>query len=298
MKVLFAVNNEKISETIIKRYQKNYKEIISSKNVYYFNAILKELQRDKSYDRIIISEDLEPISSDNNETVDKFLFDKLDKISDEAYSAVGNDIPIILICSDRRNRPEPLLVKIFGIGVYNALIGQDRSINKVCELLNKPRSKKEAKKYYKIDAGKVEYKPENESDVSEEEIQNILSHYKKLGRDEEKYVSSFDSIAAQYNSEQLKLIVTFLPKNVISVLENNSTRYRQLMGLKTKTSNPRNKNSLSSKKKIKEQKIEVFDKPLNSAGGKTAVIIPNSVNTQNVKRVIKKENNNLDVIRR
>ena len=143
MKVLFAVNNEKISESIVKRYQKDYKEIISSKNVYYFNAILKELQKDKSYDRIIISEDLEPISSDDHDAVDKFLFDKLDKISDEAYSTIGNDIPIILICADRRTRPEPILIKIFGIGVYNALIGQDRSIDAVCELLYKPRSKKE-----------------------------------------------------------------------------------------------------------------------------------------------------------
>ena len=44
MKVLFAVSNEEISENIVKKYQKEYKEIISYKNVYYFNAILKELQ--------------------------------------------------------------------------------------------------------------------------------------------------------------------------------------------------------------------------------------------------------------
>ena len=41
MKVLFAVSSEEISEKIIKRYQKEYKEILSYKNVYYFNAILK-----------------------------------------------------------------------------------------------------------------------------------------------------------------------------------------------------------------------------------------------------------------
>jgi len=58
MKVLFAVSNDKMSETIIKQYEKQYKEIINYKNVYYFNAILKELQRDKTYDRIVISEDL------------------------------------------------------------------------------------------------------------------------------------------------------------------------------------------------------------------------------------------------
>ena len=51
MKVLFAVSNDKMSETIIKQYEKQYKEIINYKNVYYFNAILKELQRDKTYDR-------------------------------------------------------------------------------------------------------------------------------------------------------------------------------------------------------------------------------------------------------
>ena len=61
MKVLFAVSNDKMSETIIKQYEKQYKEIINYKNVYYFNAILKELQRDKTYDRIVISEDLRTI---------------------------------------------------------------------------------------------------------------------------------------------------------------------------------------------------------------------------------------------
>ena len=60
MKVLFAVSSESISEAIIKKYQKEYKEIISYKNVYYFNAVLKEIQKDKSYDRIVITEDLEP----------------------------------------------------------------------------------------------------------------------------------------------------------------------------------------------------------------------------------------------
>ena len=53
MKVLFAVSNENISDSIIKKYQQQYKEIISSKNVYYFNAIEKELQKDKSMTEMI-----------------------------------------------------------------------------------------------------------------------------------------------------------------------------------------------------------------------------------------------------
>ena len=96
MKVLFAVSNDKMSETIIKQYEKQYKEIINYKNVYYFNAILKELQRDKTYDRIVISEDLEQYASSDHEQMDNFIFGRLDSISDEASNVKGEDIPIIL----------------------------------------------------------------------------------------------------------------------------------------------------------------------------------------------------------
>ena len=97
MKVLFAVHDEKVSLSIVKKYQKEYKEIISYKNVYYFNTILKEIQRDKSYDRIIIDEDLEEFTSTSYEQKDKFIFDRLDNISDEAISIDGKDIPIIFL---------------------------------------------------------------------------------------------------------------------------------------------------------------------------------------------------------
>ena len=98
MKVLFAVSNEKMSESIVRQYQKEYKQIVSSKNVYYFNAILKELQRDKTYDRIVISEDLEQYVNSDYEQMDNFLFSRLDSISDEASNLNGEDIPIILLC--------------------------------------------------------------------------------------------------------------------------------------------------------------------------------------------------------
>ena len=235
MKVLFAVNNENISESITKKYQQEYKEIISAKNVYYFNAIVKELQRDKTYDRIVISEDLQPFSNNNYEQIDKFIFEKLDSISDEATQQNGNDIPIILICADRREKSDALLVKLFGIGVYNALIGKDRSITEVCKLINHPRSKKEAKMYYHVDSEDVDYKAENEGDVSEVEIQNILNHYKKLGRNEEKYVESFEHIASQYTDPQLRLIAKFLPLNVKAVLEANSPKYQEVVSFGTAT---------------------------------------------------------------
>ena len=215
MKVLFAVINEEISESIVKKYQKEYKQIISYKNVYYFNAILKELQKDKSYDRVVISEDLEAFTHTQYDQIDKFIFEKLDSISDEASDAKGNDIPIIVISSDRRTKSEPMLVKIFGIGIYNAIIGNDRSVDEVCRLINRPRTKKEAKTYYKIDTEDVGYQAENENDVSEMEIQNIVAHYKRLGKNEDRYIDSFNNIAAQYNDTQLRIITKLSTNHVI-----------------------------------------------------------------------------------
>ena len=231
MKVLFAVSSEEISEKIIKRYQKEYKEILSYKNVYYFNAILKEIQKDKTYDRIVISEDLEPLANNNYDTIDKFIFDRLDSISDEAHDNQGKETSIILICTERRTKGSSILLKLFGIGIYNALLGNDRSMEQVCKLINRPRGKKEAKQYYQIDTEDVNYRAENENEVSELEIQNILTHFKKLGRNTDRYADSFNNIAAQYTEEQLKIIINCLPINVKAVLEERSPKYQEIMSV-------------------------------------------------------------------
>lgn len=305
MKVLFAVNNESISDSIIKKYQQEYKEIISSKNVYYFNAISKELQKDKSYDRIVISEDLEPFANNNYEIIDKFIFEKLDSISDEATSSNGQDIPIILICADRRTKSEPLLTKLFGIGIYSALLGQDRSITKVCELINQPRTKKDAKLYYRIDSEDVDYKVEGEGDVSEVEIQNILNHYKRLGKNEDKYVESFDSIAAQYTDPQLRVICKFLPLNVKAVLEANSQKYQELItfGTVTPSISEKERNKWQKEKYVpnsdykkksdsvqKTRKIDIIEKNIGKSNLSKPVIIPSAMNMSNVRKVKKVDN--------
>lgn len=289
MKVLFAVSNEEISESIVKRYQKEYKEIISYKNVYYFNAILKELQKDKNYDRIVISEELEAFTNTQYDQIDKFIFDKLDSISDEASNLKGEDIPIILICSDRREKSEEMLVKLFGIGIYNALLGNDRSVDNVCKLLNKPRVKKEAKSYYKIDSDDVSYQSENENDVSEVEIQNILAHYKRLGKDENKYVESFDNIASQYNDTQLRIITKFLPLNVRAVLEEKSPKYQQVISFNSKISD-----NLRAKSIKKEQAEGTSGKLLNTGNRERIlskpVVIPSAVNMSGIKKMAKTKN--------
>lgn len=296
MKVLFAVSNDKMSETIIKQYEKQYKEIINYKNVYYFNAILKELQRDKTYDRIVISEDLEQYASSDHEQMDNFIFGRLDSISDEASNVKGEDIPIILICEERRVKGEELLGKLFGIGIYNAIIGADRSINEVCRLINRPRSKKEAKIYYKIDSEDVLYEKNDENEVSELEIQNILAHYKKIGNDEQKIVDSFDSIASQYNNIQLKIICKFLPLNVRAVLEERSSRYLDIFAYDGISNSVRVNNKeekqlkkyQTMKKKQEEETKGTSEIMLKSNENtlREPVVIPSAMSS-NTKKVIK-----------
>ena len=272
MKILFAVNNESISESIIKKYQQEYKEIISSKNVYYFDAITRELQKDKTYDRIVISEDVEPFANNNYGVIDKFIFERLDSISDEATSADGQDIPIILICADRRTKSENILVKLFGIGIYSALLGQDRTISNVCALINKPRNKKDAKIYYRIEADDVEYKAEGEGNVNEVEIQNILNHYKRLGKNEEEYIKSFDNIAEQYTDAQLRVICKFLPLNVKAVLEAGSQKYQELITFGTVTP------SISQGRGKKDKEKYVPNQDYQNAKKKKAIPISSATN--------------------
>ena len=291
MKVLFAVNSESVSDAIIKKYQKDYREILSYKNVYYFNAIQKEIQQDKTYNRIVISVDLEPFSSNNYESIDKFIFEKLDLISDEAHDSQGNEISIILICSDRHSKGSSFLVKLFGIGVYNALLGSDRSMEEVCRLINKPRTKKEAKIYYKIDSDEVNYKVENDDEVDEVQIQNILAHFKRLGKNTEKYAESFENIALQYNNEQLKIIINCLPNNVKKVLELKSPKYQEIMEANGIIVQGVKNTSIENMEDQKRTglKIDIIENKRNQSKINGPIVIPHSVgkvSSQNAKKVI------------
>ena len=245
MKILFAVSNENVSNKIVDSYQKRYGEAVSFKNVFYFNAIIREIHKDKTYDRIVISEDLEPFSNSNYDVIDKFILERFKEITNE-ISAQEKFIDIIVICTDRRTKSGYVLSKMYEYGVYNALVGSDRRIDNICNLLNSPRTAQEAKEYYglenQVDTSLVD-------DVSEQEVQNILIHYKKLGRNEDRYVDSFNNIAAQYTDKQLKIIIKCLPINVRAVLEAECPKYQELVTYAEETEEER-----KQKEKLQEQK--------------------------------------------
>lgn len=249
MRILFAVSNENVSDAIVKSYHKNYNDTITFKNVFYFNAIIKEIQRDRSYDRIIISEDLEPFANNNYDAIDKFIYERLEAISEEINDFADTRIPIILICTDRRTKSSGMINKLYNVGIYDALIGSDRRIDNVCKLINTPRTKEEAQQYYKLE--NIDSKSSLE-DVSEEEVQNILSYYKKLGKNEERYTDSFNNIAAQYTDAQLKIIIRYLPINVKAVLEAECPKYQELV---TYANNKEQMREEREKERLREQKI-------------------------------------------
>ncbi len=290
MKILFAVNNDNVSEAIVKKYQKEYKEILSYKNVYYFNAIYRELQKDKSYSRVVISEDLEPFANNNYASIDKFLFEKYSKICEEIKNSINGSIDIILICADRRKKTDDMIIKMYKNEIYNAIIGQDRSIDEVCRLINQPRDKEAAKIYYNIHESELG-DSDSENSVSEAEVENIRAHYARLGKNEDKYVESFNNIVAQYTDTQLKIIIKYLPMNVKAVLEERSPKYQQLVTTSALTDFDSRRKTESYKEKLKkidekendeDNFVEQLIKPKNIRN----VVIPENITTRNVQKVV------------
>ena len=102
-----------------------------------------------------------------------------------------------------------MLAKIYKKDIYNAIIGQDRSIDEVCKLIYRPRDKEGAQAYYGIHESELG-ETESENSVSEAEVENIRAHYARLGKNEDKYVESFNNIVAQYTDTQLKIIIKYL----------------------------------------------------------------------------------------
>ena len=232
MKVLFAVSNEKITEQVVAKYQVMYNELLSYKEVYYYNAVVKELEKTKDYNAIVIDESLESVSNDKG---DQYLLNNLDAITDVAVNNDNTQIPIILICKADRQPAEEFLEKIYKIGIFNALILKDRKISKICEYINNPRNKKDAKKYYQINVDDTEVVADTEEDsIAKTELKNILNYYAKLGNDTSKYSETFDRIAEQYTDVELVYIIARFPENVKNVLMSENQRFRNLMNIDPK----------------------------------------------------------------
>ncbi len=220
MKVLFGINNDDTVKGIVEFYEEKYKEKIEYKNVYYFKNLIQELANG-GYDRAVVLEELEKFPINNYAQIDEYLFKNIDGMTD-AFDAKN----IIYIASDRRKLGDEFLTKLFNLGIYTCLTAQNRTKGKVCDAINKPYLKKDVKKYYDEKNSSNVYKS---AEVSELEIQRIITYYQNQNGVADRYNEIFDRIAVQYTDEQLKIIVKFLPQDVQQYLSFNNEKYKSLM---------------------------------------------------------------------
>ncbi len=219
MKVLFGINNDDTVKGIVEFYEQKYQEKIEYKNVYYFKQFVQELSSGE-YERAVFLEELEKFPTNNYAQIDEYLFKNIDAITD-VYDAKN----IVYVASDRRKLGDDFLAKLFNLGIYTVLTGQDRTKGKVAAGINKPFQKIDVKKYY--DKGMTE-NIYNTAEVSEIEIQRIISYYRNQNGVPDKYNEIFDRISSQYTDEQLKVIISFLPADVKQYLSFNNEKYKSL----------------------------------------------------------------------
>lgn len=277
MRILFAVSNDDnskndIVDVILNEYQRVYKKIISYKRAFYFDAIIDEVQHtmDNRYDLIVISEDLEKSINESYESEDETLYRHIDEITDEAYKEDGTGIPIILICRDRRSEQDPIISRLFTLGVYNILIGKERTIQNVCALIEKPRNKKKAKLIYNINPKGLSYKQGmTQKKISDKELNSIIRFFVTYKDKIDKCVRGFAKLCREYTEEQIQIIIDNLPLDVRILLEENSSEYLKYAKVSVK-------NAYKAKASTLEEKnLNVTEVGRKSSSGN--VIIPNQV---------------------
>lgn len=244
MKVLFALSTDKVSDLIVQRYQQKYGELLDFKKVYFFDAILRELEKDTNYDSIIIDESLEGKFKDGD------LVKRIGTISTAAVKGDNTKIPLILILTPERVAGVPILYSLYNMGINNALLGTDRKFSKICELIVRPRNAKEAKEYYVIDAKDPDFEEQVVELVPEAQIINIKKFYK--GLEKEKYSETFDKIASQYSDVELLYIIDKLPEEIKETLKSSNNKFNEII-----------KNSNSIQTKIKEAEKEKLNTSVN-----------------------------------
>lgn len=280
MKVLFGLNNDDTVKSIVKYYEETYKEKVEYKNVYYFKQAVQELTGG-NYDRVVLLENLEKYPTNNQAQIDDFIFHNIDAMTDEFDAK-----KIVFIASDRRELGDEFLAKLFNIGVYTVLTGRDRTKSKTAQAINTPKMKKDVKQYYENSASKNVY---SKIEVSEMEIQRIISYYQNQKGDTSKYVEIFDKIGAQYTNEQLRIIVGFLPASVKDFLKENSDRYNQVLINVEVTSAPTTpvNNTVEGVKEVVhiEKQPEIIEKIVVKQQNTQAAVVTKVVEKEVVRNV-------------
>ena len=274
MKVLFAIRDDNnIVDTIVRKYQRDYNKKIVYKEVKNFTAILRELQQNNNYDRIIIGDDIDQ-KINKSENKSKLILTKLKSIKSRALKN-EKQIPIIFLSDNNK-----ITKYLYELNIYNGIIGTDITKKRIYELMLNPRNKLQAKEYYKIneevvnknkktvekvnkknienkikkdekniaksEKNKITDTNKDKSNKSVSNVEKTVKYLNQVGLSEEKYVKKFDDICSKLSKEELQIIIKSLSLRTKKILKNNSSKYNKLTSITEKN------NEKSEKTKVNE----------------------------------------------
>ena len=229
MNVLFAIKNqENLIDTIVHKYQQDTNKRMNVKIVKSFTAIIRELQENKNYDRIIISENI--VNDESN------ILKKVISISQKAKNTNGNLIPIIFITSSNRD-----FKILYESNVFNGLSQVDATKRNIYELIKRPRNKKDALEYYRNigNMEKVNNKMKSEKSVenkveSNNNLNKIINYLNRIDLPDDRYIKRFDKIYDELDKKQIAVIIKSLTTNTKKILRKGSSKYKNFIEVQKK----------------------------------------------------------------
>ena len=238
MKVLFAIEDENnIIDSLTRKYKIDFDKKMSYTEAKNFTAIIKEIQQNNNYDRIVISENFDS-KINNSDKKEAILLKRIKGLLSIAKGKRGKNIPIIFL-----GKNDGLVKYLMDLNIYNFLIGKDVTKKNIYELIINPRNISKAKEYYKsisklnqneviknkkMDITKrLENKMEVKNNVSI--VDKYIAYLNKPNLSEEKYVSKFESACEKLDSESINTIISSIKESTKKILKKNSKKYNKLV---------------------------------------------------------------------
>ena len=238
MKVLFAIEDESnIIDSLARKYKIDFDKKMIYTEAKNFTAIMKEIQQNNDYDRIIISEDFDQ-KINNSDKKEAILLKKIKGLLSVAKGKRGKSIPVIFL-----GKNDKLVKYLMDLNIYNFLIGKDVTKKNIYELIKTPRNLAKAKAYYKsiskadtdekVKNKKVDTikKLENKTEVKDNIsiVDKYIAYLNKENLSEEKYISKFENACEKLDSDSINAIVKSLKDSTKRILKKNSQKYNKFV---------------------------------------------------------------------
>lgn len=214
MNILFGLNQSSdnyIEEKILEAYKDKTGNNFTYKKEFDLSGIVRQTIMNR-YDVLVLNELLERQSTVST--------DFIDSITDK-----HPNLRIILVVDSEEHKKDSYIKKLFNMGIYDVVYSHDLSIEILVDLINKPRTKMEAKIYLELDEIEDVVVDKELKYIPETELESILSYFKSIDNDE--VIPAFEHVNKQYNEEQMIFLLDYLPENIKEVLKDNET-YKNL----------------------------------------------------------------------